>query len=144
MICKYAQMFCWKNVSSFCSAKATHIFSAKNIKILCIESAKIVNEMTLNEFVKLTTLWTTGPWSIKYMGHIKRNQMPSNMNKMHIFTLFCACAKYHPGLCTPFIHFVVVNDSISKQWMLWSDCADEFSHGVAHITACTRLQANVR
>ena len=48
---------CWnfwpKNVSSFCSAKATakatHIFSAKNIRILYIESAKTVNEMTLNE-----------------------------------------------------------------------------------------------
>ena len=43
--------------------KATHIFSAKNIRILYIESAKTVNEMTLNELVKLTTLWTTGPWS---------------------------------------------------------------------------------
>ena len=63
MIRKYAEIFCWKNVSSFCSVKATHIFSAKNIKILCIESAKTVNEMTLNELVKLTTLWTTGPWS---------------------------------------------------------------------------------
>ena len=62
MICKYAVIFCWKNVSSFCSAKATRIFSAKNIKILYIESAKTVNEMTLNELVKLTTLWTTGPW----------------------------------------------------------------------------------
>ena len=53
---------CWnfllkKNVS----AKATHIFSAKNIRILCIKSAKTVNEMTLNELVKLMTLWTTGP-----------------------------------------------------------------------------------
>ena len=63
MIRKYAEIFCWKNVSSFCSAKATHIFSAKNIRILCIESAKTVNEMTLNKLVKLTTLWTTGPWS---------------------------------------------------------------------------------
>ena len=62
MIRKYAEIFCWKNVSSFCSAKATHIFSAKNIRILFIESAKTVNEMTLNELVKLTTLWTTGPW----------------------------------------------------------------------------------
>ena len=53
--------FAEKNVSSFCNAKATHIFSAKNIRILCIESAKTVNEMTLNELVKLTTLWTTGP-----------------------------------------------------------------------------------
>ena len=38
------------------SAKATHIFSAKNIRILCIESAETVNEMTLNEHVKLTML----------------------------------------------------------------------------------------
>ena len=53
-------MFCWKNVST----KATHIFSAKNIRILCIESARTVNEMTLNELVKLTRLWTTGPWKI--------------------------------------------------------------------------------
>ena len=57
-------MFCWKNVSSFCRAKATHIFSAKNIRILYIESAKTVNEMTLNELVKLTTLWTTGSRSL--------------------------------------------------------------------------------
>ena len=39
-------------MSSFCSAKATHIFSAKNIRILYIESAKTVNEMTLNELVE--------------------------------------------------------------------------------------------
>ena len=39
-------------------------FSAKNIRILYIESAKTVNEMILNELVKLTTLWTTGPWSV--------------------------------------------------------------------------------
>ena len=48
--------FAEKNVSSFCCAKATHIFSAKNIRILCIESARTVNEMTLNELVKLTRL----------------------------------------------------------------------------------------
>ena len=43
-------------------AFATHIFSAKNIRILCIKSAKTFDEMTLNELVKLTTLWTNGPW----------------------------------------------------------------------------------
>ena len=55
---------CWNFLlkkCSFCIAKATHIFSAKNIRILYIESAKTVNEMTLNELVKLTMLWTTGP-----------------------------------------------------------------------------------
>ena len=35
---------------------ATHIFSAKNIRILYIESAKTVNEMTLNKLVKLMML----------------------------------------------------------------------------------------
>ena len=50
------KFFAEKNVSSFCSAKATHIFSAKNIRILCIESAKTVNEMTLNMLYKLTKL----------------------------------------------------------------------------------------
>ena len=42
-------------------ATATHIFFfRKNIRILYIESAKTINEKTLIEFVKLTTLWTTG------------------------------------------------------------------------------------
>ena len=50
------KFFAEKNVSSFCSAKATHIFSAKNIRILYIEPAKTVKEMTLNELVKLMTL----------------------------------------------------------------------------------------
>ena len=31
-------------------------FAEKNIRILCIESAKTANEMSLNELVKLTTL----------------------------------------------------------------------------------------
>ena len=50
------KFFAEKNVNSFCSAKATHIFSAKNIRILCIESAKTVNKMTLNKLIKLTVL----------------------------------------------------------------------------------------
>ena len=48
---KYAEIFCWKNVSSFCTAKATHIFQQKDFRILCIESAKIVNETNLNELL---------------------------------------------------------------------------------------------
>ena len=31
---------------------------------MCIESAKTVNEMNLKELVKLTTLWTSGPWKL--------------------------------------------------------------------------------
>ena len=51
-------------------AFATHIFSAKNFRKLYIESVKTVNKMTLNELVKLTTLWTTGPCLIYTTGCI--------------------------------------------------------------------------
>ena len=35
---QYSDIFCWKNVSSFCTAKATHIFSAKNFSIFAYHS----------------------------------------------------------------------------------------------------------
>ena len=47
-------------MSSFCKSYS-HFFSTKNIRILYIESAKTVNEMTLNELVKLTKLGTIRP-----------------------------------------------------------------------------------
>ena len=86
MIRKYAEIFCWKNVStgSFCSAKATHIFSAKIIRILFIESAETVNEMTLNELVKLTTLWTTGPCTF----HLKKSILSGAMEWLKASYLF--------------------------------------------------------
>ena len=46
---------------AFALQKLLTFFSAKNIRILYSESARTVNKMTLNEPVKLTTLWTTGP-----------------------------------------------------------------------------------
>ena len=102
MIRKYAEIFCWKNVSSFCSAKATHIFSAKNIRILYIKSAKTVNEMTLNKLVKLTMLWTTGPWPgqgtadfpICPYNYIANSADPDQIQCciLSVYTLFaCAC-----------------------------------------------------
>ena len=47
------------------------------------------------------------------------------MLKICRFRSSCACIKYHPGLCSPFIHSivsVVSNDSVSSQWESWSDC----------------------
>ena len=35
--------------------------------------------------------------------------------QMRRFRLSCACAKYYPSLCSPFIHSVVSNDSVSRQ-----------------------------
>ena len=59
--------------------KATHIFQQKNIRILYIESAKTVNEMTLNELVKLTTLWTTGSRFLRFIQILSNGD---NMNEM--------------------------------------------------------------
>ena len=43
--------------------------------------------------------------------------MLSSMRKICGFTsscaCACACAEYHPGLCSPLIHSVVFNDSVS-------------------------------
>ena len=58
------KFFAEKMWVAFAVQKLLTFFSAKNIRILYIESAKTVNEMTLNELVKLTTLWTTGPWTL--------------------------------------------------------------------------------
>ena len=55
------KFFAEKMWVAFALQKLLTFASAKNIRILYIESAKTVNEMTLNELVKLTMLWTTGP-----------------------------------------------------------------------------------
>ena len=54
------KFFAEKMYVAFAVQKLLTYFSAKNIRILDIESAKTVNQTSLNELVKLTTLWTTG------------------------------------------------------------------------------------
>ena len=46
---------------SFCSAKASLIFSTKNISVFGYKVVKHLTSWPLNELVKLTMLWTTGP-----------------------------------------------------------------------------------
>ena len=50
--------------------------------------------------------------------------MLSNMSKMHRFRSSCTCAEYQSGICSPFIHSVVSNYFVSKQWRPWLDCTD--------------------
>ena len=47
---------------SFCIAKASHIFSTKNFIVFGYKVVKHLTSWPLNEVVKLTMLWTTGPW----------------------------------------------------------------------------------
>ena len=55
------------------------------------------------------------------------------------FTSSCACAKYLFGLCSPLIHSIIPNDSVSgKRSLIWAFAVracpeDTFWHGVAHI-----------
>ena len=48
--------FAEKNVSSFCIAKATHIFCSKNINVSENNLAATVNEFVINELIKLIML----------------------------------------------------------------------------------------
>ena len=63
LIFQIQQIFCWKNVRSFCSAKASLIFSKKNFSVFGYKVVKRLTSWPLNELVKLTMLWTTGPRS---------------------------------------------------------------------------------
>ena len=47
-------------MSSFCNAKATHIFATKNINLFENTLATTVNEFVIKELVKLMMLRTTG------------------------------------------------------------------------------------
>ena len=59
---KNIDIFCWKNVSSFC--KSYSHFCSKYINVHAFENtlATIFNGFLINEIVKLTMLWTSGPW----------------------------------------------------------------------------------
>ena len=57
----------------------------------------------------------------------------------YAFRSSCACAKYHPGLCSPFIHSIVFNDFASGQGRPWSDCADAQSDLGLH---CPHMREN--
>ena len=41
-------------------------------------------------------------------------KVPSDICKIYRFRLSCACAKYKPSLCSPFIHSAVSNESVSR------------------------------
>ena len=52
-IFRYIDSLLQKNVSSFCKAKAIHIFSANNINMFAIFQDRILNVTLANNFVKL-------------------------------------------------------------------------------------------
>ena len=76
LISEICQYFCWKNVRSFCTAKASLFFTTKNISVFGNKVLKHLTSWPLNELVKLTMLWTTGPrWMDGWLAilHCKKN-----------------------------------------------------------------------
>ena len=47
------------------TAKAPHNFSAKNIAAIDFVNTDRLNKSSINDFVELSILWTTGPWKLK-------------------------------------------------------------------------------
>ena len=64
------------------------VFSAKNISRLDFRRTRRLNESLTNDFVKLTMLWTTGPWmwsAMRYeLLHDKTNKMTVHPAKTQI------------------------------------------------------------
>ena len=60
----YESIFAEKMWVAFAFAKATHIFFSKNTCELDIVFNRTVNILTTYNLVKLTMLWTTGPWAV--------------------------------------------------------------------------------
>ena len=77
-----------------------------------------------------------------------KEKVPSSMRKMCGLTSSCACARSRTGICSPLMHSIESNDSVSGLRRPWSDCADAqsdlgfrcphmpkdtFSHGATQI-----------
>ena len=68
--------------------------------------------------------WSAQAWDPFNVGNIWTKKKHKTLSFRSSYT----CTKYHPGFCSPFIHYVVSNDSISGQWRPWSDCMDAQAH----------------
>ena len=99
--------------------------SKSNISILYIESAKTVNEMTLNELVKLTMLRTTGPYltsplktinsSSKWMETISWYQKDAKLSRK-LMMMICGFT----SLSTLFSSYRENGRAIMKGFVKWS------------------------
>ena len=63
---------------SFCSAKASLIFSTKNISVFGYKAVKHLTSWPLNELIKLTMLWTTGPCTISHILMVTGSESEDN------------------------------------------------------------------
>ena len=60
-----------------------------------------------------SSLWTSS-----------RENVPLSMRKMCRLRSSCTYSRYHLGLYSPFMQFVVSDDYVSGQWRPWSECVN--------------------
>ena len=116
-------LFATMDMSSF-RDKRVHLRNS-GVKALRVNT---ICEYYLSVFAVIKILYVTASSRFSNTcipnGTCQAKKMSSNMYKMCRFRSSCACTKCHPGLCFPFIHSVVSNDFVNRQWMSWSDCTD--------------------
>ena len=152
-------MYHWN--SGYCQVYYCHVYSAelkstphsktrwKWMVWVCAKialCAKIFPQTNIKWYPKLKTMKSTHKYNLLH-GPYQAKKCLRTCSKCR-FRSSCECAKYHSSLCSQFIHSVVSNDSVSRQWWPWSDCRfaqldlglhclhmpeDTFSHGMAHI-----------
>ena len=93
---------------SFCIAKASLIFSTKNISVFGYKVIKHLTSWPLNELVKLTMLWTTGPWTAD---KLKYSQVLISQ------TLLSHCIIIYQGILFGHIsHFPYISTSVTTNY----------------------------
>ena len=93
-------------MSSFCTAKATHIFFSKIFQHICVSLDVNFNESLTNDIVSFEQL---GP--DLYSGCVKRKSAIEHAQNAHI-QMILRMRKVSSGPCSPLIHSVVSNDSV--------------------------------
>ena len=132
---KFANIFCWKNVRSFCKcekllqmweafAKASFIFSTKNIRLFGYKVIKHLTSWPLNKLVKQIMLWTTGPrslsnkkkWKLKAQTqNYQYVQPPETKPKMRPTANICNWTK-RSNITALFFSIFPLYDSLTHNW----------------------------
>ena len=92
------------------------VFDTRSCKKLCTKFSKGHSGKSLPSWVL--------SWYDEMTWAVSSATLRSKMRKICTFRSFWACAKYHPGLCSPLIHSTVSINFISRRGRLWSDCAE--------------------
>ena len=121
LIAQIPNRFCRKNLRSFCSAKASRIFSTKNFSVFDYKVIKHLTSWPLNELVKLTMLWTTGPRTLTLVCQDWWNACQLfchilfwwSLEHHHLQTLPILCW-WSPGGVLPYLHPTIQHSQVAQ------------------------------